>query len=552
MQSTVYDNNYSNRIKIDKLIANSITDGVMTFQNGTIRGSVYPTDPNDSVTKEFVDLSSSVAGPENAVQFNNAVFGGNSDLLYTDNTLMINGTLTDGKVSLTSSAITGIESSTVYDPSEIATKAYVDNNNETITKFEIRSDISITYTPEQFTNSIIIRDTETYLPNAQITDITPSAVDIVNALNSKVGNKYNLDIMNFIDIINNQDLQDFEDNMQIIIEPGAGVEFVPNIPIIIPRRYSLNAYVIITNVSTPIVKIIVNKCSLITNPLNITNAYPEVYSLPASHHFTGSFRIKENFIFKVNENIISSDDYMYTTNDVKNQIVTRNPSRNSIDLFDHNIIDYKYLIQIMCIQNISDYSITLTATDLFSLRPDNIIIPPKKQLHLSITKKYPSLTNNGSYYTCGAYTTLGGSGSGLEIFVKTIKSSAKILDKGTGYFDLGSYTTINLTNPNSTGFLPSVSSTSEFGEIDGIGAIVNYLDGGYTIDDIVQVNGGNNDARIQFVRVNEIVDFQITNMGIGYELGDIIEIDNGIGNGTMASFVLDGLSSLFSIGIMGL
>lgn len=556
--TSVYDNNYTHTLKTVKTIGKSITDGTVTFSNGTISGLGYPVDPQDAVTKGFVDLSSSVADPPLSVQYNDSTFKGSSNLLYSNETLLLNGTYTDGTSLNITDKITGIISNPVFDSSEIATKAYVDNFGS-MKQYYIQSDTAVTYTPEQIANSLIIRNLQTLDPHGNygqiIYDILPSASDFISALDAQVGNKYQLYFLNYNLEYNQNDHslnRSIYDGVEIYLVPGSDTELDSMNSIYVGRTYMLDMYILVTDIITPKIKLIVNSCinKDLTLGFNTTTA---LSNLPIDFNNSGYSRVRNLFLWNVIDNVQTATNYSYTSADVKNQLVIRNPSANSIDILDHTNIELKYINQIMVIQNISGYTIQITASNMWNVyHPGTIEIPSNKQIHLSVAiNLYPALITKGSYYTNGIHNTIGGTGTGLTVLIKLLKSKLTIISPGSGYEAGGNYSTINLTNPDATGLFINVMDAGVFGEITMVTDVANLLMGGYQVGDILQIVGGDNNAEIQLASVNEIFSYDIENLGSGYLPEDIVEVV-GDDSGTGCTFEVGKILNLRVIGIMGL
>lgn len=135
----------------------------------------------------------------------------------------------------------------------------------------------------------------------------------------------------------------------------------------------------------------------------------------------------------VNITTDSSLSYDYTTNDVKQQLVTRNPVGNTSDVFG-SLIDITLMSQIMIIKNISAFSIDLTSqTDIWEFIPSLITISPSRQIELSLTKVNPSLNSGGSGYQTGSSSTTGGTGTGMTVDITSIETKFNITTPGLGY-----------------------------------------------------------------------------------------------------------------------
>jgi hypothetical protein len=229
-------------------------------------------------------------------------------------------------------------------------------------------------------------------------------------------------------------------------------------------------------------------------------------------------------------------------------MVVRNPSGNSNDILS-SIIDIKYINQIMTIQNISAFSVTISGqTSIWNLIPNPISLPSGYQATLSMTYVDPGVTNPGSYYNIGVYNTNGGTGSGMTITVDTLLTLNTITVPGTMYVQ-GSVTTTNLTTPSATGLIIDISGVDLItGAVQDIQNIVNYVNGGYQDGDILQLNGGDGTARIQLTNVNSIDTYFINTLGDGNYLStDVLNI-SGPGTGSGAQITLGAFITIMMIG----
>jgi hypothetical protein len=553
-QSTNYDSNYSKKIYTSEIIAKSLTDGIATFSEGTVTGLVPPTDLQNAVTKSFVDGLVNVANPVNSVQFNNMVFAGSANLTYVPNTLTVNGIINDGSgISISGGIISGLNDPTIGN--QIATKNYVDSFTSITANNYIISDTSVTYTAAQVINATILRNLATDNVNGiSLTDTTPTATQLVSFVsNASIGYAAKFRIMNDNPNANQTSIEG-RDRFVLTINPGTGVSFYPSGPFNLRRGYMLDAYVLFTNVNIPAVTIIINRCSysglaLYLAPVASTGFVALNNSVDYIN--TSSMQMTGNLLWNLDNTSISTTNYMYTTANVKNQFVTRNPSGIANDTFGASI-DIKYINQIMTIQNPSAFNVVLNGqTNIWKLIPSTLIIPSNKQIILSLTNIKPDITNAGAYYNYGFYDTLGGTGVGLTLTVSGIATDFTITNAGTSYVK-GNYTTTNLTTSSASGLIISVSDVIGSGAIGTCLNVVNYLNGGYQNGDIVQINGGDNTATLQLSGINHITGYYINSLGSGAYLStDILNI-SGPGTGSGAQITLGSFITIRTIGIVSL
>ena len=549
--STTYDDNYSNKTYASELIGESITDGVATFSGGTVINLVTPTDPQDAVTKGIVDGLVNVAPPVNSVQFNNTVFAGSSNLTFIPNTLTVNGTIDDGSgISIVGGTISGLNNP--VSGTQIATKNYVDSFNSLSTNTYLQADVPATYTAAEMINGIIFRNLATYTTfNVNLTDTTASAAQLVAQVpTAQVGYAARFKVINDNPDANGTTVEG-RDSFVLTINPGAGVTFYPTGSFNLRRGYALDAYIRFTNVITPAVTIIINRCTyngltlyLMPDPASSTIVFSNVIDYL---NYT-SMRLTGNMLWNTTDNVVTTQNYSYTLTDLKNQLVIRNPSAIASDTLGSNLSP-RYLNQIMTIQNISANSVSISGqTNIWTLTPSTIVIPAGNQAVIGLNYSNPTISNAGSYYNYGTYNTTGGTGSGLIIVVTGLKTTSTLTVPGSGY-STGILTTTNLTTPSATGLVIDCNSVDGMtGAITGYQDIVNYVSGGYQDGDILQLNGGDGTARIQLTLVNSISEFYVSTLGNGNYLSTDVLTVSGPGTGSGAQLTLGSFLSVLTIG----
>lgn len=158
------DNNTTRLMETDTVYSSIITDGIATIENGYISDLNEPSTDNQIATKYYVDNSGSggggSSGPNGSVQYNDGGnFAGSPNLTLSDPglpsaTLNINGTLTNGVMTMSGSQINGLTSPT--NAQEAATKEYVDQSVNEMSSITItlQQNIGVIYTPAQIYNKI--------------------------------------------------------------------------------------------------------------------------------------------------------------------------------------------------------------------------------------------------------------------------------------------------------------------------------------------------------------------------------------------------------------
>jgi hypothetical protein len=187
------DNNTTRIMQVDTLYANIITDEIATIEDGFISNLIEPVNDNQIATKYYVDHNSGgggAAGPNNSVQYNSAGIAAGSANLTISNpgqpsaTLTINGTLTNGTITMAGSQISGL--ATPVNPQDAANKNYVDNsfNNLEVIAIQLEQATSYSFTPANVYNKIInLTMNNNYLDFCPL-DTIPTAADMKTYLGS--------------------------------------------------------------------------------------------------------------------------------------------------------------------------------------------------------------------------------------------------------------------------------------------------------------------------------------------------------------------------------
>lgn len=459
--STKFDTNFSRKLKTDETIFSTLSDGVATMVAGTITNLVNGTDSQDAVNKAYVIGSSNPGGSINNIQFNDSgLFGGSNNLTYDSSTLTVNGTLTDGIASMSAGRVSNLVNPT--DGQDIATKSYVDGFGGNSQLVNIVSDSNQTYTASQMVNSIIKRTQATSsLRDLSVTDTTASAADIVAASGSA-----DTDFVLINDIIAPTSLAtgSLPDLFSITLLPGSGVTFEENTPsILVSRSYILKAKLIIKNSTLGSEEVTMLIESLYNSTLSVPLMVPPNLSFPEP--IFGGNTVSSNLVdVKINDNVlfpinttseITDIDYIYTSEDVKNSIIIRNPASESMDniavFYQTNEFYYAHIV----IQNISSNTIMLYNGF------DTTVV-----------------TGGSGYSSSSNVATTGGSGSGLTVNISTssgVITTAEVVDYGSGYIS-GDVLTITGGTSGTIRLLLNAA-----GSVGTLGNIVSSIPGGYSL-----------------------------------------------------------------------
>jgi len=551
--STAYTDNYSDNAYCNTFIGLTISDGVATFSGGTVTNLLPGQEEQDAVTKGFVDGLSNPSLPLNSVQYNNMTFGGSANFTWgvPPGELTINGTIDVGSISISGGTINGLINPT--SSTAIATKNYVDSFNSVSTPTYIQSDTGVTYTSQEMIGGIIFRNLETYnVYGVKLTDTTASASQLVSYISSpEVGYSTKFKIMNDNPDSNGSTVE-VRDNFVLTLQAGAGVSFYPTGSFNIHRGYALDAYIVFTNVVTPAVTIVITSCTYSGLNLYLAPAQSSpliIFNNIIDYLNYSAMSLQGNIIWNTTNNVVTSQNYSYTTSDIQNQLIIRNPSGVASDTLGSNI-NPRFLKQIITIQNISAYTVTINGqTNIWTLSPSPITIAAGYQCTMSLNTTVPTITSVGSYYNIANYGTTGGTGSGMTLTVNGLNTTYTITNGGTGY-STGILQTTNLTTSGATGLeIDCTEVNGTTGAIMTIQNIINYVSGGYQDGDILQINGGDGTARITLGNVNSIGTFYILSLGNGeYVSTDVVTVSGG-STGSGGQITLGSFINVISIGL---
>ncbi len=241
--STNYYIQEINLFRGQTVLADIISDGVASLQNGRLSGLIDPVTGHDAGTLGYLIESSPIAvGPEGAVQYiEDHSLQGTSNFTFDDSFLQAD-IITNGTVVISGGMITGLTTTSSDLDTTAGTKQYTDETTQLLeTTLSINS--SITYTGNQMVNGIILRDPVTEsLTNTKF-DTTASASSIISSFdNDSIGNSARFYIKNI----------STDPDVFVYLRPGTNVSF--NDPIgdgvVIPQNYLLSAKLIIQSGST--------------------------------------------------------------------------------------------------------------------------------------------------------------------------------------------------------------------------------------------------------------------------------------------------------------
>lgn len=236
--STNFDTYEVKIMKTNALLADIITNGTITLENGRLTGLTEPVNNQDAANKQYID--GFLSNIETAVQFNdNGIFGSSLDFTFDDSTkiVTIDGIITDGTASLTD----GILSNIVDPPigginAQIAIpKKYVDQFDKIVTSKTIVAATDITYSGQEIVNGIIYRNPVNLGLISPYSDYMPTASDIIANMTGKSASFYIKNITN-------------DNNVFINLKENTGVSFMKNSEnpssITIPKDYVLSGKIL--------------------------------------------------------------------------------------------------------------------------------------------------------------------------------------------------------------------------------------------------------------------------------------------------------------------
>ncbi len=336
--SSNYSDNYSELLKVEKIESSVITDNTITMSSGMITNLTGPFLNNlDAVSIDYIKPASS-GGVLYSLQYNqNGFFSGNSNLLFDNDLLTLNGNFTDGVCTITKTTAGNNIINDIINPinsTDIVSKYYADTfiTNQNIT---INTNSTYLYTPATIINKYITR-----ISTVNLSDQTDTAVNIIAYLNTlitlEVGVSFSFCIFN-------------NGTGNISLLGGTGVSIIPT-SFTIPPNYVFQSTIIITSSTTISIYIdnICNSTDYISSFFNNAYFYTQV-----------PYKVKKIMLLPtINSVAETTTNYTYTLNDIKSSLIIRDPGANSSDTIVSSTIENCSFV----IQNISSFTITLSPT----------------------------------------------------------------------------------------------------------------------------------------------------------------------------------------------
>lgn len=401
-----FRSDYSEIIRItDDLSTSQIVIEDIIFESRRIYNLLDPLLNDQAATKNYVDNNSGSAGPGlplNSVQFNNGgVFTGTSELTFLSNVLTSNR-FSNGTIQIINNKISGISDPTSN--SHIINKKYADrtkkiNNSSNLTLG------SVNYSVVEVFNNFLIRNSQT---NSLITDVFPSASQIINDNLLVIGSSFTFSVYNS------------STQLDSIINFSSGVDIIGNQGFYVYPGYCMNILFLVTGASE------LTMYYTSSNFLGSTNWFSEISGSQTS---IGTIRVTDYFL---NNNLpitaVVADKI--TPTQVKNKIVKYNPSIASTVYLDTpdkfmgvvegtDFIDIPFIFSTggvdFYIKNTNGANnLTLagtTGTIAWTMDPNStMIIPPNSTGHFMIfleVTNYPEIASllSAKVYSLGISST---------------------------------------------------------------------------------------------------------------------------------------------------
>ncbi len=532
----------------------------MTFnKSGIISNVTDPVGDDELATKSFVDALSATTNITNVTSDSNVSWTAESMFgVIIRNTSTPTGTTVD-EITNGGSGYSDGSASAVGDNSGAVLDTTITTLGGVVVNVVIISVLS--GEPESETFSIIGGDglAEFTVINigllaiSQLTDTTASAAALVANYpgTPTVGASFrflliNENIRRLYDGTNNSDEDDL---FQCNFVGGTGVTIEPNESFIVPRTYTLDAYIIFDNVSggSEAVTIHINSIdwfpkSFYFKPkgLSVSIGDPLEYNIGPTQITTGVFHRAFGQVWN-NIDISSTDTGSNVTylDEVAKGLSLRAPAAASSDTISNDIATKFSTSNDFTIVNTGTGDITLNPQDTLSTYvPSSITVQAGNTASMGIVisefSDFIEISELGSGYSVGPATTTGGSGTGFEINITSLFTAGLVINNGTSY-------TVG-TRPLENLFVGGSGSglTFDIGEVNGSGKIqtpFNIYDAdtltgdGYLPGDVLTVGGSPGSGGQVVLLIKSVINFTITNYGSGYEELDILTVQQaGSGN----------------------
>lgn len=353
MASTNYDNSGVTFLKAPSVVVSLLTDGTATLSSGALLGLSGPfTDPTEAVSINYIKPTS-IGGEVFDVQYNDdGLLGGSDNLTFNGDTLQINGTLTDGTLSVTpavgtvGSLIHGVTSPT--GPTNLVTKGYVDFY---ATLFPVTSTTTGT-TPVKYAADQIVNTTVTRSAAVPVMDTLPGGTDFTDYLYPYfAGMTFNWYLFN-------------DGPSTVTVQGTTGVTICTvalgdNNPIVVPPGYVMGATLLVVGDG----EVAINVDTLgegsyyLRSPFSATAATTATQS---AFQTETPYRVTDVFLRPLVPFTITDSTYSYAIPDYNAGLVQRNPAANAVDTFSSTYpglladVSYDFVVQ-----NLSGNTITL-------------------------------------------------------------------------------------------------------------------------------------------------------------------------------------------------
>ena len=154
----------------------------------------------------------------------------------------------------------------------------------------------------------------------------------------------------------------------------------------------------------------------------------------------------------------------------------------------------------------------------------------------SLTTSGLSISSVGSNYDRGSYTDIlltGGSGTAATVDIDITSHAGDINAYSVDYIG-GTFQNVNLSGGNGTGATVNFNVSSISGSVTNAGTL--YTQGIYNDVALTGGNGSNATGTITIGAVGNIIGLTFTNQGSGYQVGDVLSVNNADVGGTGSGF----------------